>query len=206
MKLHTSRPGRAAAACAAAVVLFACYAPARAQSAQQRRDERRAEMEYRQRALRALSGRLKGRPGYAPDTRPAYRQVAEDFEQLQLKNYSLSGAAEPGARLDYGQIMKEAAEVRRRASRLRSALSFPAAKDGGRQKRAAGALPPGGLKEAISSLDALVRSFVSNPVFQRPDVLDAENASKAGRELEEILGLSEQVRKAAEALAKAKNL
>ncbi len=186
MKLNTSRPGRAVAASSvAAVVLFACYAPARAQSAQQRRDERRAEMEYRQRALRALSGRLKGRPGDAPDTRPAYRQVAEDFEQLQLKNYSLSGAAEP--------------------SRLKSTLSFPAAADGGKRKRAAGPLPPGGLKEAILSLDALVKSFVSNPVFQRPDVLDAENAAKAGRELEEILGLSGQIRKAAEALAKSGN-
>lgn len=209
MKLHIRQFGRgaaAAAACfAAASLLTQTTRPARAaQSAQQRRDERRVDMESRQRALRTLSDDLKKRQKREPDTRPSYQQVAEDFEQLQLRNYNLSAAAAPGAELDYGRIAEEAAEVRQRASRLKSTLALPAAKDDGKQKKDEAALPPEGLKAAISSLDALVKSFVWNPVFRKPDVLDAENSAKAGRELLEILRLSEQIRRAAESLGKGK--
>lgn len=206
MKLHVRRLSRGAAAAvsfAAALLIFPT-SPAHAQSAQQRRDAQRAEMESRQRALRTLSDDLKKRRQKEPDTRPSYQQVAEDFEQLQLRNYNLSGAAEPAAALDYARIGEDAAEVRRRAARLKSTLALPAAKKDGKQERVEASPTPEGLRAAISSLDALVKSFVWNPVFQKPDVLDAENSARAGRELEEILGLSEQVRAAAEALGKGK--
>lgn len=205
MKLHIRRfsLGAAAVPFAAALLLFPT-GPAHAQSAQQRRDAQRADMESRQRALRTLSDELKKRQKKEPDTRPSYQQVAEDFEQLQLKNHSLSGAAVPGAELDFARIGEDAAEVRRRAARLKSTLALPAAKKDGKQERAEPSPTTEGLRAAISSLDALVKSFVWNPVFQKPDVLDAENSARAGRELEGILTLSEQVRGAAEALGKGK--
>ncbi|MET0622868.1 MAG: hypothetical protein ABW250_07810 [Pyrinomonadaceae bacterium] len=204
MKLHVRRLSRGAAVLFIAAVPLFRSSPARAQSAQQRRDAQRADMESRQRALRTLSDELKKRQKKEADTRPLYQQVAEDFEQLQLRNYNLSGAAEPGAALDYARIGEEAAEVRRRAARLKSTLALPAAKKDEKREKAADAPTPEGLKAAISSLDALVKSFVWNPVFQKPDVLDAENSARASRELEEILRLSEHVRAAAEALGKGK--
>jgi hypothetical protein len=162
-------------------------------------------MEARQRALRSLSG-LNERPARKePDTRPSYQQVAEDFEQLQLRNYQLSvAAAESETPLDYDLVGGEAAEVRRRASRLKSALALPAVKGDQKQKKGEEPPTPEGVRAAAASLDALVKSFVWNPVFRRPDVLDAENSAKAARDLEDILRLSEQVRKAAEALGKKK--
>ncbi len=208
MKLHVRRIslGHAAGIVFAAALITSSTGGARAQSAQQRRDERRADMEARQRALRSLSEAAKKQPRKGPDTRPSYQQVAEDFAQLQLTNYNLSAAAEPGAELVYGRIAEEAAEVRRRASRLKSTLALPAVKADENRKRGDEALTPEGLKAAITSLDAVVKSFVWNPVFQKPDVLDAENSAKAGRELEDILRLSEQIRRTAEILGKAKNL
>lgn len=209
MRMHIRDLRRGAAA--AVIIFFAALLlsptrPARAQSQQQRRDERRAEMEARQRALRTLSETLNKRRARAPaDTRPVYQQVAEDFTQLQLKNYDLSSAAEPEAALDYRRIREDAAEVRRRASRLKDALALPVVEDDEEQKKDGDALPPEGLKTAIAALDALVKSFVWNPVFQEPDVLDVENSTKAARELEGILRLSEQIRKAAEARGREKN-
>jgi hypothetical protein len=203
-KLPAARRSFAAAASAfAAALLLACWAgPARAQTATNRRDERRVEMETRQRALRSLSG-INERPvRKQPDTRPSYQQVAEDFQQLQLSNYSLSGALTAGSELDYKKVEEDAAEVRRRASRLKSALALPVQKGGQGEKKAAPAPGAEGLKAAVAALDALVKSFVWNPVFRNPGVLDAENSTRAGRELEEILRLSEQVREAARALGK----
>jgi hypothetical protein len=206
MKLHTRvssrRAGPAGAAFVAALLLFSSPGLSRAQSSSQRRDERRAEMESRQTALRSLSDRAHKAERKGPDTRPLYRQVAEDFEQLQLRNYNLTVAAAPGTKLDYGQVGEEAAEVRRRASRLKSVLALPAVKKDEKKKVAGMSPTPDGVRAAIASLDALVRSFVWNPVFQRPDVLDAENSARAGRELEDILALSEQIREAAGALGK----
>ena len=201
MKFDIRRFGRGAAAvlCFAAAAAVSSGIPARAQSGQQRRDERRADIESRQRALRNLSDTLNKPRKRGLDTRPTYQQVAEDFTQLQLRNYNLSAAAEPGAALDYRQITEEAAEVRRRAARLKATLALPAVKEDGREKRAEGPPAPENLKAAIAALDAAVKSFVWNPVFQKPDVLDAENSAKAARELEEILRLSEHIRRTAEA-------
>ena len=191
---------------AAAALLLLWPGAAHAQTGPNRRDERRAEMSERQKALRDLSG-LSARSGRkAPDNRPSYQQVAEDFEQLQLRNYHLCGAAGTGAQFDYGMIREEAAELRRRASRLKSALALPAVKGGPKQKKGDESPTPEGVRAAILSLDGLVKSFAWNPVFQRPDVLDAENSARASRELEEILRLSEQIRAAAEALGRRKSL
>lgn len=194
------------AACAAALLL-SCPLLLRAQLPPNRREERRADMEARQRALRGLSG-LNAREANRKTpaaARPTYKQVAEDFEQLQWSNYRLSAAAEPGARLDFEQIREEAAEVRRRASRLKSALALPAVRKEQRQRDAERPLTPEAMRAAIATLDATVKSFAWNPIFQRPDVLDAESAAKASVELDEILAVSERVREAAEALARKKN-
>lgn len=199
MRLHTRRS--AAALAGAFALLLCCPPPAHAQ----RREDKRAEMEARRRALRGLSD-VAARPrGKRADTRPSYQQVAEDFEQLQLRNHYLTVAAFEAAQPDYGQITEQAAEVRRRAARLKATLALPAVKDEQKPKSAAGAHTPEGIRAAITSLDALVKSFVWNPIFQRPDVLDKENATRASRELEEILRLSEQVRHSAEGLGARKH-
>jgi hypothetical protein len=209
MQLHTGRPSPGAQALAApalAAALLLCWpCPSPAQSGgPPRRDERRIEMETRQRELRSLSDINAKPPKKAPDDRPLYQQVAEDFEQLQLRGHYLSVAGASGSELDYGQIRDEAAELKRRASRLKSTLALPALKKDQKQKRAEAPPAPEAVRAAITSLEAAVKSFVWNPFFQRPDVLDAENSSKASRDLEEILRLSEQIRGAAEALAKGK--
>ena len=58
------------------------------------------------------------------------------------------------------------------------------------------------LTSAAASLNALVNSFVWNPVFQRPGVIDLELSAKASRDLEGIIRLSEQIRRSAEGLGK----
>jgi hypothetical protein len=186
----------------AAAVLLSSAATARAQLISTRGDERRADMEQRQRALRSLSRLLNKPPRAEKVRRPTYKEVAEDFEQLQVRNYNLAGVLEPGAQFDYRKIEEEAGEVRHRAVRLKSALALPFAKGEAEGKKVEEALTPERMKPAIASLDKLVNSFAWNPVFHNPDVLDAENSTRAGRELEEILRLSEQIKECARGLGK----
>ncbi|MFL6257755.1 MAG: hypothetical protein ACJ74T_22340 [Pyrinomonadaceae bacterium] len=201
---HTRRL-RLATVAALAALAFLVLLPANAHaqsSSAAARAAARAEMEMRQRMLWDLDKLKREKSTGAPDTRPDYGEVAEEFKQLQLVNYSLAGEADPKAQLDYARIRKESAEVRKRAARLKSYLSLPEAEPDGKQEKAAEIQTPEALRSAVGKLDALVNSFAWNPVFQRPDVVDLELSTKASRDLAGILSLSEQIRKSAEEMGK----
>ena len=200
MPEHTRRLKLATIAALALVALSP--AAARAQSSQAARDARRMEMEMRQRTLRDLEKMVNKKRSKAPDARPVYNEVAEEFKQLQLVNYSLAGVADPKATLDYARVRKESAEVRKRASRLKGYLSLPEVEEAKRQEKAAEIQTPEALRAAVGRLDALVNRFVWNPTFQKPGVVDLEQSAKAGRDLNGILDLSERIRKSAEELGR----
>jgi len=191
---------------ALAIIAFIAMSPAaaRAQSSQAARDRdaRRLDMEMRQRTLRDLDKNINKRPARVPDARPVFNEVAEEFKQLQLVNYSLAGVADPKVQLDYARVRKESAEVRKRAARLKTYLSLPEVGADEKQEKAAEIQTPEALRAAVGRLDALVNSFAWNPVFQKPDVVDLEQSAKASRDLAGILSLSELIRKSAEELGR----
>jgi hypothetical protein len=200
------RLGIYAAPAAAAFALILCTPSAlRAQTTRAEREARRTDMQMRQWALRDLEKLKDEPPDRKRDTRPVYTDVEQDFEQLQLVNYTLAGAAAEGIALDYELIKKHAAEVSKRASRLKAYLSLPEVEEPKTQGKAVDMRTPEGLRSAVASLDALVNSFAWNPVFRQPNVVDLEQSSKASRDLAGIIALSEQIRKnAAESFKSAK--
>jgi hypothetical protein len=205
MRSHTSRfYGRARAAILVAAFCLSWPCQSSAQSTTTRREDRRAEMEARQRALHSVEGAAKRPPAKAADKRPVYREVAEDFEKLQLESYHISASAEPAAKPEYKQIEERAAEIKKRATRLKQALALPGDDDDDEQtpRKTEEALTDESLKAAILSLNTTVKSFAWNPIFQKPDVVDLEQSAKASRDLKDILRLCERIRKAARALAK----
>lgn len=203
MRHHVTRLTAPPSAVAAlALLALACPCATHAQSGQTRRDEWRAEMEARQRALRRWGDAARRPASKRPDGRPSYQEVAEDFKQLQLRSYELSLAAKAAAPHDYRQIREHAAEIKKRASRLRQTLALPDAGDAAKEKRAEAAFTPEWVAAAVATLEAAVKSFAWNPTFQRPDVVVLEDSLRARRDLEEILRLSERITKCAEALGK----
>jgi len=95
------------------------------------------------------------------------------------------------------------AEIRRRAERLREnlALPEPEAKEEKKPepKPAEGAA---GMRAALLGLDRSIMSFVRSPLFKNTDVLDAEAAAKAARDLADVIERSRLAAKDAERLAK----
>jgi hypothetical protein len=198
---HTRRFPLVTLIAAAAFVILA-PAASRAQSSQNARDARRADLLMRQRMLEDLERRATRQPVRRPDVRPVYKEVAEDFRQLQLVNYSLAGAADPKAELDLARVRKESSEVRKRASRLKDYLSLPEVEESKKADKTLEIQTPESLRSAVKRLDELVNSFAWNPVFQRPGVVDLEQSTKASRDLLGIIALSEQIRRSAEELGK----
>jgi hypothetical protein len=200
------RPFRIAArASLLAAVMFSSPAATRVQSAQGSRGVRRIETDTSPGPPRGLERLVYTPPPRPRRARPSYQEVAEDFKQLQLRNYSLSQTAGRGAPLDYGRIRTEAAEVKKRASRLMKNLLLPEPNEDPKAAEGVEIVSPEGLAAAAASLDALVNSFVWNPVFQRPGVVDLELSSKASRDLAAIIRLSEQIRRRAEGFGAGKN-
>jgi hypothetical protein len=173
----------------------------KAQTSTRDRDAAKADMLARQRALWDLD-RMKRKLSKkkSAEARLEYQQIREDFEQLQIENYNLSG--EVGASLNYGQIKKEATEIKKRATRLKINLSLPEAGKDEKPNKIREGLDSVELKTAINDLDALVKIFVANPIFQQPGLVDVENSGKARRDLEEIIRLSDHIHRCAEALSR----
>ena len=51
-----------------------------------------------------------------------------------------------------------------------------------------------GLQAGLLALDRCIMSFVANPLFKQPNVVDAQLASKARRDLNLIIRLSKQLK------------
>jgi len=145
----------------------------------------------------------------AEGPRLAEMQLKDDFEQLQTVNNRMMAMVFDNNVLDYKHISEAILEIRKRASRLKSKLPLPVAeKDAPEEQPVQGLteLNQGQVKPALLSLDDLIQRFVTNPVFQQSQVVDIQKSSKARRDLEAILKLSEKIKKSADKLIKSSSL
>jgi hypothetical protein len=200
MRDHTRR--HAALAAAAVFVLILLTPSALDAQTIREREAKRQEMQQRQWALRNLERLKDAPPERGPDMRPAYEVVEQDFEQLQLINYSLAAASQQEAALDYELIKKHSGEVKRRASRLKSYLVMPDWRQTLPPLKIVETQTPESLRAAVASLDALVNAFAWNPIFKQPNVVNLEQSVKAARDLDGIVSLSERINKSASELSK----
>ena len=129
---------------------------------------------------------------------------AEDFKRIQLINNKMMSATMSAAVPDYGNIAETTGEIRKRAIRIWKYLQLPkvdvdeAAKESEHKQTQDAAQ----MKAALLSLDTCIMSFIQNPLFKNPEVLDAEQAEKARRDLEKIIVRSHLISKDAEKLRK----
>lgn len=138
-----------------------------------------------------------GKPANRRDQQVIMAEVNEDFERLRAIDEEMQTALK--AALDYKQVAQTSAEVKKRATRLKTNLTFPAGKDEKRQRIED---PGADLKPSVAMLEGLIKSFLTNPIFSDAGALDAQLAGKAKRDLDSIIELSEKVKKSAEKLSK----
>ena len=143
------------------------------------------------------------RPIEQPEPQLALAQIREDFWHIQIVNKGIAQAVLSGASLDPKFIAKSAAEIKKRAGRLKYNLVLPAPEKGTKRPKVEIGAEPEQLKSSLSMLSGLILGFVSNPLFQNVNTVDAELSAKARRDLEGIIELSEGIKKSSEKLNKA---
>lgn len=138
------------------------------------------------------------------EERLALAQIAEDFEKLQVINNRMMSATMRASAPDYANIADTTAEIKSRAKRMKDNLRLTKLEVGKDEKAPVykKAQDAGGVKANLLSLDGVIMSFVKNPIFTNPGVVNVSQAEKASRDLEAILELSHLISKDAQRLGK----
>ena len=165
----------------------------------QRELQRRLESEAIEQAMAA---RPRGRGNN--DGRLVLAQIKEDFLQVQVVNDELRNSAQPGS-LNFKVISKSAAEITRRAERLKENLMLPKVERESGPAPSKAELEIAQLNLSILALHKAIGNFVENPVFEKLGVVDAKLSARASRDLEQIILVSKQVKKNSEELGRDKS-
>lgn len=167
-------------------------------AAERIRDEQRRQM-----ALR--SGGRRGEDAHADEkaVKAAAEQLNEDFKRVQVIRNELARAVTSGSALDYRHVSEEAAEVRKRSLRMQTYLALGKEGDGEKpheEETDADAPDEKQLRDSLVRLCHRIDSFVANPRFKSPEVVNVDANTKAARDLREIIALSRRVKGGAERL------
>jgi hypothetical protein len=122
---------------------------------------------------------------FTPRNQPGPPQTRADFRRLQIVNNDLMKRFFVLHTADARAIRSALEEIHKLADRLQTnlGLAAPARSPGFAEKPL--------FRPALLQLDHAVMSFVNNPVFQETKVLDSTLAERAGKDLNEIVRLSE---------------
>jgi hypothetical protein len=195
-----------AALCASTLTLSAAPAlPQGGGSRERAIRERNADM-IRELEIRRREGSVKTTTPQPSHPALPYARGKEDFRTLQLVNNDLMRAvfaAGAAATPDYERIALAAAEINKRASRLKSNLKLPEPEQASSARPQASEISNDDqLRASLRALDRLIMGFVTNPVFRDPGTVDGRHSVTAAENLTRITELSRAVRLSAERMRK----
>jgi len=173
-------------------------------AAQSARDIERAENErdlnLRSWNLRILQLQHENQKDPKPVRRQALAQLQNDFAHLQIANRTMLRAVLINNTVDPKFIGKSVSEIKKRAERLNTNLALPNTE--GINEISDAEINGEQLKPSVVRLGRLIFSFIDNPFFKEASVIDTHQTAKARRDLEEIIQLSERIKKSSDRLKK----
>ncbi len=137
----------------------------------------------------------KDEPGDRKRTRAAAVQVREDFGRIQIIYNEIVLAMSAGKTLDDNFISDALEGINKSASRLRSNLALPRIDDKDKHQKKRNGVAEVKLKTSLTLLCAHISNFVTNPLFESTGALDVQLSIKASRDLNEIIELSDNLKK-----------
>jgi hypothetical protein len=163
---------------------------------------RQQEMSSREWQLRN-NGVVPGQPSDQRQVKALMEQTQEDFVRiLTLHNQIVRAiSSDEKKSLDYGSISDAAAEIKKRASRLQVTLALRQPPTEAQETKAED-FNESQIETALVRLCEQIKSFVTNPIIETPNVVDAKQLVRARRDLELVIQLSGQIKKKAEQLSK----
>jgi hypothetical protein len=187
----------------AAAVAFVCVVSSSLQ-AQTRRLPNQTDtisgrdIDSRERQMRKIDGEKEKKR----DPKEILVEVNEDLSRLnELNQGLLANVTANNQPPNYKDIVESVIEIKKRATRLKSSLALPQEEN---EEKSAGFkdAEKAELQPVLGALNKLLDGFLHNPIFSDSGPLDMRLAARARRDLEDIIALSEKLRKNAEKRSK----
>jgi len=158
---------------------------------------RQQDMSSREWQLRNF-GTEPGRPKDERQVKALMAQTEEDFTRILTLHNEIARALTSKQALNYQFVSEASAEIKKRASRLQSTLALQLSPD----DVPVTAKSDAEMKDSLVKLCKEIRSFVTNPIIENPNTIDAEQVTRARKDLESLIQLSGLIKKDADKLSK----
>lgn len=159
--------------------------------------QRQQDMSRREWQLRNF-GTEPDRPKDDRKLKALMAQTEEDFTRILTLHNEFARALSSKKDLDYHFISEATGEIKKRASRVQSSLGLGLFEDDAPVKEKS----EPEIKDSLIKLCNEIRSFVTNPVIENPNTVDAVQLTRARHDLESLIQLSALIKKDAERLNK----
>src|SRR5215217_7003423 len=157
---------------------------------------RQQDMSRREYQLRNF-GNEPGAPKDERQVKALMAQTEEDFTRILTRHNEIARALSSNNTLNYQFVSEATAEIQKRASRVQTMLGLRLS-----EEEAKGSEKLEEMKDALIKLCKEIRSFVTNPMIENPNTVDANQLTKARLDLESLIHLSAQLKKDADKLSK----
>ena len=134
--------------------------------------------------------------------RSLFPQINEDFQRIQVIHNEIVRMLLPDKGLNYDRLMDLTGDMKKRSARLRENLSLPQPEKTNTPSTHSEAIDEAHIKKTIADLHDVIVSFIANPIFKNLGVVDAKVVDAAGENLDDIIGLSEEIKREAKLLGK----
>lgn len=129
-------------------------------------------------------------------------QIEEDFNRMLSLHNEIVRSLDSTKPLDYHFVSEATGEIHKRAASIQTNINLTPASE----EIKPADLPPNTneveMKDALVKLCKQIRSFVTNPVIEQPNLIDADKLAAAKRDLESVIQLSTHLKRDADLLSK----
>ena len=129
-------------------------------------------------------------------------EIQQDFQRILVLHNELARYILSNKPLDYAFVSDASGEIRKRASHLQKTLALSLPDEEQKRERNTD-FADERFKDSVATLCSEIKSFVTNPVIEKPGTVNAAQLIQARRDLQGIIDLSASLKKTADRLKKA---
>jgi chromosome segregation ATPase len=133
--------------------------------------------------------------------RSLFPQINEDFQRIQVIHNEIVRMLQPDKNLNYSHLADLTGDMKKRSARLRENLALPQPEKTETPTNSE-AVDDAHIKKTIADLHDVIVGFVANPLFKNIGVVDVKAVDTAGESLDNIIHLSDEIKREAKLLGK----
>jgi hypothetical protein len=134
--------------------------------------------------------------------RNLFPQINEDFQRIQVIHNEIVRLLQSDKGLNYGRLAELTDDMKKRSARLRENLALPEREKTDAPHTHTETVDETHMKKTIVALHDLVVTFVASPIFKNLGVVDAKVVEEARENLDNIIDVSDEIKREAKVLGK----